>query len=114
MNLSFRTRKLKLALEDEARRRKEYGADMAKKIALRLTALVAAESLADFWPPKQGPERCHRLTGDLSGTFSMDVKQPYRLLFEPVDLPEPQPDDELERWKTIRSVEILGIEDTHE
>ena len=37
--------------------------------------------LVDFWPPNSGPERCHELKGDLAGVFSIDLKQPYRLLF---------------------------------
>jgi len=32
------------------------------------------------------PERCHELSGADKGTFSMDVKQPYRLLFKPIEL----------------------------
>ncbi|MDC3952750.1 hypothetical protein [Polyangium jinanense] len=87
---------------------------MAKKITLRMAALRAAATLADFWPPKTGPERCHKLTADLAGTFSMDVKQPYRLLFVPLDLPPgPLPVDERELWQLIRAIEIVGIEDTH-
>lgn len=88
---------------------------MTKKIALRLTALRAAESLGDFWPPKSGPERCCELTGDLAGTFSIDVKQPYRMLFKSKDhSPKLDPPDEQKRWKAIKAVEILAIEDTHE
>src|SRR5947209_4484329 len=45
---------LRCDLEDEAACRRAYGADMARKIALRITALRAAESLGDFWPPKSG------------------------------------------------------------
>ncbi|MGO9168836.1 MAG: hypothetical protein ACLP56_18370 [Candidatus Sulfotelmatobacter sp.] len=87
---------------------------MAKKLALRLAALRAAESLADFWPPKSGPERCHELIGDRKGTFSVDLKQPYRLLFEP-DITTPQLDlsDEQARWKSVTAIHILAIEDTH-
>src|SRR5579864_8293414 len=73
---------LRRAIEDEATCKRRYGADMAKKLMLRLAALRATESLADFWPPKSGPERCHELKGDRAGTFSVDLKQPYRLLFE--------------------------------
>jgi plasmid maintenance system killer protein len=87
---------------------------MTKKIALRLAALRAAESLGDFWPPKSGPERCHELKGDLAGTISIDVKQPYRMLLKPKeDPPNPEPPDEQKRWKAIKAVEILSIEDTH-
>ena len=88
---------------------------MAKKFTLRLTALEAADSLADFWPPKSGPERCHELTGKLAGTFSIDVKQPYRLLFRPVEeSPPPDRSDEQARWKCIKAIEIVAIENTHE
>ncbi len=50
--------------DDPAARQREYGVNMAKKLALRLAALYAADSLADFWPPNSGPERCHELKGD--------------------------------------------------
>src|SRR5947208_10961377 len=105
---------LRCDLEDEAACRRSYGAEMAKKIALRLGGLRAAESLADFWPPKSGPERCHELKGDREGTFSVDLKQPYRLLFKPgAATPRLGGSDEQERWKAITSIDILTIEDTH-
>jgi proteic killer suppression protein len=114
MIIFFKNKRLKVAFEDPALCRREYGAEMAKKITLRMSALVAAESLVTFWPPLSGPERCHRLTADRAGTFSMDVKQPYRLLFAPAEPPpEPEPQNEKERWLTIRAIEILGIGDTH-
>lgn len=113
MEISFKNRKLKVAFEDEAVCRRIYGAEMAKKIAVRVSALQAAETLATFWPPKSGPERCHELKGRMDGIFSVDVKQPYRLLFAPLDVQLPLFDDEREKWKLIRAIEIVGIEDTH-
>jgi proteic killer suppression protein len=87
---------------------------MAKKIMNRVASLRAAASLAVFWPPKSGPERCHELLGDLAGTFSVDVKQPYRLLFVPIEEEAP-PDcsDDQKRWTSITAIEIQTIEDTH-
>ena len=106
--------KLRSALEDDDASRRRFGAHMAKKIKLRIAALRAADSLADFWPPKSGPERCHELKGNRTGTFSIDVKQPYRLSFKPAeDPPESDPPDEQQRWKLITGIELLGIEDTH-
>jgi proteic killer suppression protein len=106
--------RLRSAIEDDDACRRRFGVDMAKKIKLRITALRAAESLADFWPPKSGPERCHELKGNRTGTFSIDVKQPYRLIFKAAEEPpESDPPDEQERWKLITGVELLGIEDTH-
>ena len=114
MEISVRDNRLRAALQDESVCKRRYGSDMAKKIKNRVATLYAAESLADFWPPKSGPERCHELQGDLAGTFSIDVKQPYRLLFVPIEEKAP-PDrsDEHARWASITAIEILTIEDTH-
>jgi plasmid maintenance system killer protein len=107
--------KLKAALDDERVCQKQYGRDMTKKIMMRVSELRAAISLADFWPPMSGPERCHELKGDLAGTFSIDVKQPYRLLFVPTEENAPKDrSDERARWTTITKIEIVSIEDTHE
>ena len=114
MDISVSDNKLRSALEDEGVCKRKYGADMTKKIMLRVTALRAAESLADFWPPKSGPERCHELKGERVGTFSVDLKQPYRLLFKQSGgSPTSEQSDEQQRWKSITSIDILAIEDTH-
>jgi proteic killer suppression protein len=106
--------KLRQALEDGKVRRRLFGTDTAKKLALRLTALEAADSLADFWPPKSGPERCHELLGELAGTFSIDLNQPYRLLFRPIELSPPSDrSDEQTRWRSIKAIDVVAIEDTH-
>jgi plasmid maintenance system killer protein len=114
MEVFISDKKLRRAIEGDSLSGR-YGAAMANKILLRLEALRAAESLADFWPPKSGPERCHELIGDLAGMFSVDVKQPYRLLFKPIE--EAVPDDradEKKRWESITSIDVLAIENTHE
>lgn len=116
MEIEIPNKKLKRAIEDDKERTKRFGADMAKKIRLRMGAIVAAGSLVDFWPPYSGPERCHELKGDLAGTFSMDLKHPYRLLFKSLRIPEDEDKegmDQKQRWQTIKSIEITDIEDTH-
>lgn len=114
MEISVRDNRLKAALEDEAVCKRVYGSEMTKKIKIRIASIQAAESLAAFWPPKSGPERCHELKADLAGTFSMDLKQPYRLLFVPIEQERlPDRSDEQQRWASITSIEILEIEDTH-
>lgn len=109
----YLSKKLKRDIEDDARRQKRFGTEMSAKIKLRMTALSAAESLVDFWPPYAGPERCHELKGDLAGTFSMDLKHPYRLLFIAADLKETEFEAEKQRWQSIKSIEVTSIEDTH-
>lgn len=114
MEICISDGKLRSAIQDEDACRRRFGADMAKKLKLRIAALRSAESLADFWPPKSGPERCHELKANRVGTFSIDVKQPYRLLFKAAEEPpESNPPDEQKRWKLITAIELLGIEDTH-
>ena len=107
--------KLRKAVENEAVAQKQLGLDMAKKLSLRIAALRAATSLADFWPPKTPPERCHELQGADLGTFTVDLKQPYRLKFEPIDeSPREDRSNEQERWSLIKKINLLSIEDTHE
>ena len=114
MEIHVGNNRLRASLADEAARTRRYGRPMSKKLGLRLSALRAAESLADFWPPSSGPERCHELKGDLAGLFSIDLKHPYRLLFRPVGPAVPADrSDEQQRWKTITAVDIVAIEDTH-
>lgn len=114
MEISFKDKKLKAGLEDQRTRQKLYGKDMAQKIRLRMDALSAAESLLDLWPPMSGPERCHELKGDMAGVFSLDLKHPYRLLFRPTEALAIGPDvDDEHRWALIKSIQILGIKDTH-
>lgn len=118
MDLYARDKKLRAALGggDECRRR--FGAETAKKLRLRVAALLAAESLADFWPASSPPERCQELQGSRTGVFSMVIKHPYSLLFRPVSDNEPddhceEHSDERRRWEGITEIELLAIEDTH-
>jgi plasmid maintenance system killer protein len=114
MEIYVRDNRLRAALDDESVCKRRYGSDMAKKLKVRLAALRAAESLADFWPPMSGPERCHELKADLAGKFSVDLKQPHRLLFVPMEEDgRPDRSDERQRWASITVIEILEIEDTH-
>ena len=114
MEIHVSNNRLRASLADDANRTRRYGRAMSKKLDIRLTSLHAAESLADFWPPNSGPERCHELKGKLAGLFSIDLKHPYRLLFRPVEAKRPvSRAHEQQRWKTITAVEIVAIEDTH-
>jgi plasmid maintenance system killer protein len=115
MHIEIPNNKLKRTIEDDEERKKHFGMEMAKKIKLRMASLVAAESLADFLPPYFGPERCHELKGNLEGTFSIDLKHPYRLLFQPINADtQAKTSSVQEYWQSITSIEITGIKDTHD
>jgi proteic killer suppression protein len=59
--------------------------------------------------------RCHELVGDRAGQLSLDLVHPQRLIFVSEGEPIPRkPDGGLDCLWQIRSVKILGIEDTHE
>lgn len=113
MKIWFQNSKLEKDLGDHRQTIRTYGAENAKKIQLRLQALLAAESLADF-PPGTPPERCHELVGALAGTFSIDLKQPYRLLFTPKICAHPRPADRKDFWLSITEIEITDVRDTHD
>jgi plasmid maintenance system killer protein len=51
MEIHISDGQLRKAVENEAACRRQFGADMTKKLMLRMAALRAAESLATFWPP---------------------------------------------------------------
>ena len=114
MEIYAKDNKIKAAIENEVVCKRRFGVPMYKKLKARLAVLRAAESLAAFWPPNSGPERCHELKGDLAGTFSIDLKQPYRLLFIPIEeTPAQDRSNEQERWCSITAISVIGIEDTH-
>jgi proteic killer suppression protein len=114
MEIAVPDNKLKAALDDEQLCRRRYGVPMAKKLRLRMASLYAAASLVDFWPPKSGPERCHELIGPDAGLFSVDLNQPFRLLFRAIDSPPPLPyPTEQDRWRAITRIELVTIADTH-
>lgn len=114
MKITIRDKKLRAAVDDEALLKRRYGAEMAQKIKVRVGSLVAAKSLADFWPPMSPSERCHELKGDLAGIFSMDLKHPYRLLLRPSDALNAKADmNEQQRWQRIEAIEIVDIQNTH-
>ena len=115
MEISTQDRNLRKAIENEGFAKRRYGEAMAGKLRLRIAAMRAAETLADFWPPNSGSERCHELKGDLKGLFSINLNQPFRLIFAPVEVNPPKDRlDEQERWKNIVEVELKEISNTHE
>jgi plasmid maintenance system killer protein len=84
---------------------------MARVIRRRLDDLDAAETLEDM---RNIAGRCHELLGDRAGQLSLDLAHPQRLIFVPQGERVLRKADGGLDWTQIRSVRILGIEDTHE
>ena len=89
---------------------KEYG-EQTKKIMMRMAVLNSASCLAAV--PVYKPDRMHELSGDRKGSFAVDLKHPFCLVFEPVEKSVPKKEDggiDLNKVSTIR---ILAVEDYH-
>jgi proteic killer suppression protein len=115
LDISFKNTKLEKEFNLGKHLEKVHGSLRARKIRIRLKELRAASSLYDFWPPKSGPGRCHELTqGKHQVRLSIDLDQPYRLVFIPNHNPYPsKPDGGLD-WKKVTAIKIIGVENTHE
>ncbi len=111
MLIYFRTKKLQKTGSQERIMVKELGAGRVRKLKQRLAELKAAEALADI--SHLLPPRCHELTGNHAGRFSVDLEHPYRLLFIPADDPVPYRDDGGVDLLLVKEIEIIKIEDTH-
>lgn len=90
---------------------RNYGDRMAGVIRRRLDDLDAANSLEEM---RNLPGRCHELKGDRAGQLSIDLVHPQRLIFVPLEDPFPIKLDGDMDWAQIKSISVLGIEDTHE
>jgi len=112
LEIVFRQRKLQKVCEDWNESVRKYGPERAKSLHLRLNQLYAAESLAEIRDLPQA--RCHELKGDRAGQLSVDLKQPYRLIFEVADDPIPILQSGGLDWKSVRSIRILEVVDYHD
>jgi len=114
LDISFKNRKLEKEFNEGKQLEKVHGSLRAKKIRLGMTELRGATCLNDLGPPMSGPLRCHELKGGRKGQLSVDLDQPYRLIFVPNNDPVPQKADGGLDWKLVTAITIIGIEDTHE
>lgn len=111
MVIYFHTTKLQKVCNSRKEADRKLGTPMAKKLMQRLQELEAAECLADI--SKVPPPRCHEMSGDRKGQLSVDLQQPYRLLFIPANDPIPRMSDGGLDWNKVTEIEIVEIKDTH-
>jgi len=111
MLITFSSKKLQKICSQKHEMQKQLGPQMARKLQQRMMELWAAETLADI--SHLPPPRCHELTNDRSGQFSVDLEHPYRLIFIPADDPVPLRDDGGIDLGMVGEIEIIEIADTH-
>ncbi len=109
MKIYFDNRKLAKTLNDEKAIRKNYG-QMADKILARLSQIRAAESLEDL---RYAPGKYHELREDRKGQLACTLKEPFRLVFRPVNEKLPINEDGLLIWEAITEIIIIEITDYH-
>ena len=114
MEVFFKTKKLAKLFNSDRELRRAYGARNADLIRECLDDLGAAERLVDMRALPQHKHRLHQLTGNLKGTFSLDVEHPCRLLFLPDHDPVPRLADGGIDEAEVTAVEVQGIRDTHD
>ena|ERR1035438_1459035 len=90
---------------------RRHGANRAKLTRRRLDDLKAATCLEVM---RGLPGRTHELRGVRSGQLSIDLDGPYRLIFEPANVPPPAKQDGGLDWAAITAIRLLGVADTHE
>ncbi|MBF0191810.1 MAG: killer suppression protein [Magnetococcales bacterium] len=115
MDINFQTTKLAKAFNEGTQLETSHGPLRAKKIRTRLKELRAAQSLQDLAPPFSPPARCHEISqGYRYKRMSVDLDNPYRLIFKPDHNPVPLlPNGGLD-WSKVTIIQIIGIENTHE
>ena len=111
MEIFFASRKMQKQCASEKETIKKWGSQNGERVRRRLAQLRAAENLAVMMALPFG--RCHPLKGDRRGQFAVDVKHPFRLIFEPAHDPLPLKEDGgLEPAKVTR-IRVLEIGDYH-
>lgn len=113
MDIIFSSKKLNKQLNVEKIMVKTHGQRRSKLLKAILTQLRAAPNLGVFAPPYSPPHRCHELTGNRKGVLSLDLDDPYRLLFEPANDPVPMREEGGLDWNRVTVIKITGVKDTH-
>ena len=90
---------------------KTLGKDQADKLQARLDDLAAASDLEIM---RLLPGRCHELHGNRLGQIAVSLKEPYRLIFEPVADQLPQKPGGGLDWKAVTAIRVVEITDYHD
>jgi proteic killer suppression protein len=111
MNVYFSSKKLSKTLQSEKGLNRAYGVENAKKIKQRLVELEAAPNLKEVYNLPMA--RCHELSGNKKGQFAVDIKHPYRLIFEPDHIEVPRKEDGGIDLVRVTEIRVISIEDYH-
>jgi plasmid maintenance system killer protein len=111
VEITFGDRALQKACSSEKESDKRWGPQNAKRIRQRLEDLHAFSCLADV--PSTPPFRCHPLKGQRIGQLAIELKHPFRLVFEIDHDPIPRLADGGVDRARVTAIRIVSVEDYH-
>ena len=113
MKVSYKNSKMEKLAKDEKTLKREFG-QSARWIAKCLTILRAVPNLSELFKPFFRSFRCHLLHNDKMGKYSLDERDPYRVLFTP-EPPVPRKGDGGIDTDKVVAVIVTDLHiDTHE
>lgn len=110
MIITFADRNLKKYANDNKLAVKKMGVKRAKIYQRRLDDMAAANSFADL---EYLPGRFHQLSENMKDKWACDLDHPYRLIFEPAEVPIPKDEDGKQILIEIKSLEIIEVTNYH-
>ncbi|TKG94922.1 killer suppression protein HigA [Puteibacter caeruleilacunae] len=110
MIITFVDRNLRKFANDNKLAIKKMGTKRAKIYRRRLEDMRDAESFADL---EFLPGRFHQLSGNKKDKWACDLDHPYRLIFEPAEMPAPKDNNGKLILIEIKSVEIIEVTNYH-
>lgn len=111
MDIYFKTNKMKKLCSTQTLMTRKWGPQLSRKLMQRLSEIKASESIGELQLLPQA--RCHELAGSRKEQFAVDLKHPYRLIFEPHHKPIPLNNNGgFDIWN-ITAVTVLEVKDYH-
>jgi len=112
MKILFRTQKLRKQCNFLDKARRTFGDSCGRLLLQRLNEIRFSDTLAVLMTLPGA--HCHALTGNRKGQYSVDLAQPYRLVFEPAEGSSAKREDGSVDLTRVTAVRILDVEDTHD
>jgi proteic killer suppression protein len=114
VEIVFTSKRLRKICNDHSQAVKKWGSDNARLLRKVLDEMYDSDNLAIFLSlPRVRNSRCHPLRKDLKGKYAIDLRHPYRLIFEPANEPLPLKRDGSLDCEKVTVIRILKKEDYH-
>jgi proteic killer suppression protein len=110
MKIDFKNNFLKKCANNDSFRVTKMGNIRSTLFKRRLDELASAETLESV---RYLPGHYHELINTRKGQWSVDLDQPYRLIFEPQETPIPVDKNGVYIWNDIKSIYIIEIINYH-